>query len=81
MNINNLHVGQALAINTHMKVQRIHKTRKSAASYLSKRGWVRAGESLGDWLFTHPTLRRCNIIIHHFDGTWGIEDWNKPTGL
>jgi len=59
-----------------MRIQLLHKTRKSAAAYLTKRGWRRVEDSLGDWVFSHAHITsHDNIIIHHFDRTWEIRAW------
>ena len=58
-----------------MKIERIHKSRKAAAQYLSSRGWVRAADSFGDWVFTHPSKSHRNIIAALKNGTWEIQAW------
>jgi len=59
-----------------MKVQRIHKTRKSAASYLSERGWSRRStDSFGDWVFIHPVKQYRNIIVQLKNRSWEIQAW------
>lgn len=53
-----------------MKIETSFKTRKAAAIYLIKRGWIHAGNNLGDWLFTKPQELSVRIIVKMNDNTW-----------
>lgn len=57
-------------------IQSEFKTRKAAATYLRARGWVRNGNSLGDWLFQNHLMAHGNqwrIIVQLNTGKWQIQ--------
>jgi len=59
-----------------MKIESEFKTRKAAREYLFKRGWLRNGNSLGDWLFTNREMAEGNqwrILVKLNNGMWQIQ--------
>lgn len=57
-------------------IQSEFNTRKHAAEYLRSRGWLRNGNSLGDWLFKNHLMPQGNqwrIIVKLRSGKWQVQ--------
>ena len=63
-------------INKNMKPQNQFKTRKAAIAYLTERGWVQSGKSLGEVVMSHPTIAHRNLITPLQNGSWRLVAWD-----